>query len=72
MDDYRELVDTLKAGHRVRLVLVKDEPVQNAHQLFNRLEKEHGLTIGRRPSIVNGSISFVVWSLEHHKPADVG
>lgn len=71
-DDHQELVETLKAGHKVRLELAKDEPVQNAHRLFNKLEREHGITIGRRPSIVNGSISFVMWSVAHHKPAEVG
>ena len=64
MDATQELVETLKAGQRVELVLGKTEPVQNAHRLFNRLEREHGLSIGRRPKLVNGQVSFVVWSVD--------
>lgn len=71
MDDFQELVETLRAGHQVRLELAKNEPVQNAHRLFNRLETEHGLRIGRRPAIVNGVISFTLWSMEHYRQPQV-
>lgn len=62
MDYTKELVETLKAGHRVKLVLTPNEPVQNAHALFNRLEREHGLTIGRMPTITAEGLAFVLWA----------
>ncbi len=71
MDYTQELVEALKNGERIKLVLDKDEPVQNAHALFNRLEREHDLRIGRRPTIINGTISFVLWSIADHQPPEV-
>ena len=62
MDYTKELVETLKAGHKVKLVLAPNEPVQNAHALFNRLEREHGLTIYRMPTITTEGLAFVVWA----------
>lgn len=73
MEATPELVETLKAGHTVRLMLGKTEPVQHAHQLFNRLEREHGLSVVRRPSIANGRIVFIIWDAQHTQaPEPVG
>ena len=70
MDATQELIDDLRAGEKVRLVLGAHEPVGNATALFERLEREHGLVIGRQPHIVNGVISFTIFAL-NVKPREV-
>lgn len=72
MNHTQEMVETLKAGHRIELVLARNEPIQNAHALFNRLKREHGLRIGRRSSITPQGVSFVIWSEEHLRSEVMG
>ena len=63
MDATPELVEALRNGERVRLILAANEPVSNATLLFEHLEREHGLVMGRTPHLVNGVISFTIWAL---------
>jgi hypothetical protein len=62
MDGTKELIATLKAGNRVKLVIGKGESISNAHALFNQIEREHGLSLGRQPCISGSEVYFVIWA----------
>ena len=61
MDNTREMVETLKAGHKVKLVVARGESFQNAHAVFNRIEREHNVTIGRIPLVSGTECALVAW-----------
>lgn len=61
MDSTKELVATLKAGHRVHLVIAKGQSENSAHEMFNRIEFEHQLSIERMTCISAEGMGMVAW-----------
>lgn len=61
MDNTRELVEALLAGHKVNLIPTPGTTVKNLHDLIRRLENEHGLALGQQSYIVNGRVGMVIW-----------
>jgi len=73
MDNTAELVATLKAGHRVHLVIAKGQSENSAHELFNRLEFEHQLSIERMTCISAEGLGIIAWLEElAENPIDAG
>lgn len=62
MDAIDKMVAALKQGETVRLVLSRGESMQNAHAVFNRIEREHDLKLGRIAKVDGREVVFVVWA----------